>query len=114
MDPAVLLDLGEKLNSTDIAHGFARDYAAMWDLRRRRLAAALGRRDYSVALDAAISLKVSSAMVGGLRLAWLAEEIEQAVRRGDLAAGLALMGTVTNYGHETVDQLRLRYVPEAT
>lgn len=114
MDPAVLLDLGEKLNSPEIACGFARDFAAMWDLRRRRLAASLDRRDYSAALDAVISLKVSSAMVGGLRLARLAEEVEVAVRRGDLTAGLALMGTVTDYGHETVNELRLRYVPEAT
>jgi HPt (histidine-containing phosphotransfer) domain-containing protein len=108
MDPAVLLDMGEKLRSTEIANRFARDYAAMWDLRRKRLAAALDRRDYPAAIDAVISLKVSSAMVGGVRLAQLAEQLEQAIRQGDLDAGLALMGKITHYGHKTVNELRLR------
>lgn len=108
MDPGVLLDMGEKLGSTEIANKFARDYATMWDLRCSRLAAALDRRDYRAAIDAVISLKVSSAMVGGVRLAQLAEQLEQALKQGDLDTGLALMGKVTKYGHDTVNELRLR------
>ena len=41
----------------------------MWDQRCARLAEAVNSRDIESALDAAISLKISSAMVGGVRLA---------------------------------------------
>lgn len=112
MDPTVLVDLAEKLDSPDIANKFARDYAAVWPLRQRRLAAALNRRDHTGALDVAISLKVSSAMVGGVRLARLAEQLEHFVRRGDLISGLALMDAVTQYGRETVKELQLRHIPK--
>ncbi len=77
VDPAALQSLGEQLNNPAVAKGFARDYAQMWDQRYASLATALDRRDAAAALDAVLSLKTSSSMVGGLRLAELAADLEE-------------------------------------
>lgn len=110
VDPVVLEDLEEQLDSPDIAQNFARDYARMWDQRRRSLAAALDRQDREAALDAVISLKISSAMVGGVRLARLAEELEDIIRRGDLDGGQVLVATIADHGSATVKELQLSYI----
>jgi hypothetical protein len=65
-----------------VAQRFARDYAEMWDVRYRQLAAPFEARDRDSALDAVISLKISSAMIGGLRLGHLAEDLENHPKRG--------------------------------
>ncbi|BAS16340.1 hypothetical protein AHiyo8_46430 [Arthrobacter sp. Hiyo8] len=62
------------------------------------------------ALDAVISLKVSSAMVGGLRLAHLAERLEATVRNGDLGEGADLLAGIAVHGRATVKELRLGYM----
>ena len=62
--------------AAELALRFARDYAAMWDQRYSRLALAVENQDRAAALDAIISLRITSAMVGGLRLARLAEMLE--------------------------------------
>lgn len=106
LDPSVLMDLGRNLDSPETALRFARDYAASWDIRRDRLLDALERGDHPTATDAVISIKVSSAMVGALRLSLLAEEIEQLVGRGDMATGYALMDAVTDCGRQTLEELQ--------
>lgn len=110
VDAAVLQDLEEQLGQPDIARNFANDYAAMLGQRQRRLVASVGREDRAAALDAVISLKVSSAMVGGLRLAHLAERLEAAVREGDLQDGAAQLAVIAINGRATVKQLQLRYI----
>lgn len=107
VDPAVLRDLADKLDSPDIASRFAADYVAMWELRRSRLMAALKRNDFPAAVDAVISLRVASVMVGGSRLAWLAQQVEDAVNRADFVAGRELMAAVGVCGAETVEELAL-------
>lgn len=110
VDPAALQQLGLQLNSPAVARGFARDYAKMWGLRYDALASAVARRDEAAALDAVLSLKTSSAMVGGVRLAQLASEFEEAVRHGDMDRAQALLGDVAERGSETVDELQFSYV----
>ncbi|NUU30384.1 Hpt domain-containing protein [Arthrobacter sp. C9C5] len=110
VDPAALQDLGEQLNSAAVAKGFARDYAEMWGQRYDSLAGALERRDQAAALDAVLSLKTSSSMVGGLRLAELAGELEEAIRGGDLGRAASLLGDVAARGSETVDELQFSYI----
>jgi len=112
VDAAVLEELEDELAGTGIAQRFARDYAAMWDLRYTRLAAAVDRRDGDSALDAAISLKISSAMVGGLRLAKLAELLETVIRQGDFGSGQVLMERVAQDGGLTVSELQATYILE--
>jgi HPt (histidine-containing phosphotransfer) domain-containing protein len=110
VDPAALQDLGAQLDSPAVAKGFARDYTKMWDQRYQTLASALERGDLARSMDAVLSLKTSSAMVGGLRLAQLAGELENALRAGDMGHALALLREVAERGDETVDELQFSYV----
>jgi hypothetical protein len=110
VDASILQDLEEELNGSELAIRFARDYAAMWDLRCTRLAAAVQSQDIDAALDAIISLKITSAMIGGLRLAWLAETLENVIRQGDFGRGQALMERVADNGDRTVLELQTSYI----
>ena len=106
----VARDLGAQLENPAVAKGFARDYTRMWDQRYRSLASALERGDLAGSMDAVLSLKTSSAMVGGLRLAQLAGELENALRAGDIGRALSLLRDVAARGGETVDELQFSYV----
>ena len=112
VDAGVLEDLEEELNGSELAVRFARDYAAMWDKRYSRLAAAVERQDGAAALDAIISLKITSAMVGGLRLARLAETLEKVIRQGDFDRSQKLMERVAHNGDRTVSELQANYIPK--
>lgn len=110
VDPGALQELGDQLDSPAVAKGFARDYTRMWDQRYRSLASALERGDLAGSMDAVLSLKTSSAMVGGLRLAQLAGELENALRAGEMGHALALLRDVAERGGETIDELQFSYV----
>jgi HPt (histidine-containing phosphotransfer) domain-containing protein len=110
VDAAVLEELEDELAGSGLAQRFARDYASMWDQRCARLAAAVDSRDSESALDAAISLKISSAMVGGVRLAKLAELLETLIRQGDFGQGQVLMERVAQDGGQTVSELQSTYI----
>jgi HPt (histidine-containing phosphotransfer) domain-containing protein len=113
VDPSVLEDLEEQLASRDITARFARDYAEMWGRRQHCLEAALERRDRAVALEAVMSLKVSSAMVGGVRLARLAEKLELVIRgEGDLQSTRAILVLIADHGNATVKELQDNYMRE--
>ena len=110
VDLAVLQDLEEQLAHPAVAQKFARDYATLWSQRHQKLAAALKRQDGAAALDAVISMKIASAMVGGLRLSRLAEQLEEFIRRGDLENGYALIAAVEFHGSATVKELQDNYI----
>jgi hypothetical protein len=110
VDLAVLQDLEEQLAHPAVAQNFARDYATLWTQRYQKLAAAVDRQDVAAALDAVISMKIASAMVGGLRLARLAERLEEFIRRGDLEHGHALIAAVELHGSATVKELQETYI----
>lgn len=110
VDSTVLEDLEEQLNGSALAVRFARDYAAMWDQRYARLAAAVENQDRASALDAIISLRITSAMVGGVRLAKIAEILENVIRQGDFGQGQALMERVAENGDRTVSELQANYI----
>lgn len=107
VDPGVLRNLAESLDSPDIASRFGSDFVAMWELRRSRLAAALARNDLPAAVDAVISLRVASTMVGAHRLAWLARQVEDGVNRGDFVVARGFMAQLETCGAETVAELAL-------
>ena len=109
VDPSALKELGSQLDSPAVAKGFARDYARMWDHRYQSLATSLDSGDETAALDAVLSLKTSSAMVGGVRLAELARELEDAIRVRDARLARLLLREVAESGNETVDELQLRH-----
>lgn len=110
VDAAVLQDQEDQLGQPDVAWTFANDYAAMWAHRLRNLTESVEREDRPAALDALISLKVSSAMVGGLRLA---ETLEATLREGDLRDGAPILTMISIHGRATVDELQLTYLRKA-
>lgn len=112
VDATVLEELDDELAGTGLAQRFARDYAGMWDQRYARLAAAVNNQDIESALDAVISLKITSAMVGGIRLAKLAELLEAVIRLGDFGQGKVLMARVAEDGCQTVSELQANYILE--
>jgi hypothetical protein len=108
VDPLVLQELEEDLGRPDLATNFAKDYVVMWERRERRLIASVQEEDLTAALDAVISLKVSSAMVGALRLAFLAQTLEARVRSGDISGGIVRELSV--HGRATVEELQAQYL----
>jgi hypothetical protein len=108
VDLLVLQELEEELGRPDLATNFAKDYVVMWERRERRLVASLQEEDHAAALDAVISLKVSSTMVGALRLACLAQALEGAVRRGEVSGGA--VGELSVHGRATVEELQVQYL----
>ena len=110
VDSGILEDLEEQLNGSELALRFARDYAAMWDQRYSRLALAVENQDRASALDAIISLRITSTMVGGVRLARLAELLETVIRKGDFGQGQAMMERVADHGDRTVSELQANYI----
>ncbi|MDQ0925667.1 HPt (histidine-containing phosphotransfer) domain-containing protein [Pseudarthrobacter sp. W1I19] len=109
VDPVVLQDLEHQLGQPDLATNFAKDYVGLWEQRERRLMASLAHEDRAAALDAAISLKVSSTMVGARRLAGLAQALESAVRGGDLSGG-SVRELISVHGRATVEELQAQYL----
>jgi HPt (histidine-containing phosphotransfer) domain-containing protein len=112
VEPEVLAELEAELDGPDLARGFARDYAALWDQRFSRLAAAVKAEDRPTALDAVISLRITSAMVGGIRLAALAQALEDAIRRDDFVRGHDLLEGVAEHGVRTISELQANYIPK--
>lgn len=110
VDATILQELEEQLDGSELALRFARDYATMWDQRCAKLAAAAQNQDMAGALDAVISLKITSAMVGGLRLARLAELLEVVIRQGNFGQGQVLMKRVAEVGTQTVSELQASYI----
>ncbi len=110
VDPEVLAELESELDGPELARGFARDYASLWDQRFGRLAAAVRAHDRPDALDAVISLRITSAMVGGIRLAALAQSLEDAIRRNDFVRSHELLTGVADHGVRTVAELNASYI----
>lgn len=110
VDPCVLAALEADVDDPAIAQRFARDYAQMWEARYRRLATAFETQDRDAALDVLISLKSASTMVGGLRLAALAEHLEQTLRNGEFNDGQPLVAVVADHGNQTIQELRSTYI----
>ena len=110
VDHSALQELGSQLESPAVARGFARDYTNMWDRRYQSLATSLDSGDEAAALDAVLSLKTSSAMVGGVRLAELARELEDAIRVRDAGLARLLLQEVAESGDDTVEELQFSYL----
>lgn len=85
-DPQVLTKLAHDMLDPAFARAFAEKYVGLLDHRVDRIADALSALDFIEAMDATLSLKVSSTTVGACELADVAREIEVDLRRQDLPA----------------------------
>lgn len=109
LDSDVLDELEDELADQTLVRRFANDYAALWEHRLGRLSAAVETRDRDAALDAAISVKVSAAMIGATRVSRLAETLERSLRDDVLHNSGTQMGMLAQSGAATVREIRLRY-----
>ncbi|RAX17041.1 Hpt domain-containing protein [Pseudarthrobacter sp. AG30] len=91
LDPRHVRDLGEELDSPAGAHAFLGTYLEMLPDRLASVCHAVRGGDWDTAMDRALSLKVTSTMVGALQLAALAETMEALMCRGDWAAAEPLL-----------------------
>lgn len=113
VDLAVLSLLESQLNDPRPARAFARDYIAGFQDRFLRLTRSIGNRDLAAALDAALSLRNSSAMVGAARLSAMAETFEVAVVSADLDTARRTLPAIELCGLETISELEERYLSAA-
>src|SRR4029453_17894069 len=109
-DLAAFQLLEDQLDNPLIARSFARDFAKLWEKRYRTLSAAIEAEDIPAAVDAILSLKTSSTMVGGVRLASLSSELENVIRTHDLRDARPLLALIAVCGPATIKELELSYV----
>jgi HPt (histidine-containing phosphotransfer) domain-containing protein len=85
---------------------FLRFFVDLWPTRWERLEAAVRSGDCAAALDACLSVKSSSAMVGALRLSAAAAELEAAIRGGQRATAESLVDGIGETGERSMDAMR--------
>ncbi|MHC6221943.1 Hpt domain-containing protein [Arthrobacter sp. MMS24-S77] len=110
LDLAEFQLLEDQMDNPLIARTFAGDFAKLWERRYEILAAAVERCDAAASLDAILSLRTSSTMVGGVRLALLAARLEEHIRNGDLRDTQPLLNAIAECGRATVHELKDSYV----
>ncbi len=101
VDPATLANLEYQLDSRFIARSFATDFGATWECRFACLSYAVETQDRLNSLDAVLSLKTASIMVGAKRLARVAEDLESLVRLAELSQAASALGLVWACGFKT-------------
>ncbi len=107
----MLSNLEEDFDSPTTVHAFARDFAQSWDGKYQRLASSVQQRDQARAMEAALSVKVTSTMVGAARLAFLATRFEQLIENNDMDAAAGTLACVATCGSDTTTELFRTYIP---
>ena len=110
LDLAEFQLLEDQVGDPRTARIFASDFARLWRVRYETLAAAVERGDAAAALDTILSLRTSSAMVGGVRLSVLAAHLEEHILNGELRDARPLLNDIADCGQRTVKELRESYV----
>lgn len=114
LDTDVLGRLEEQLGDPDILCEFIRGYESTLDQRVERLRHALRTQDHDDWMDAVLSLKTSSAMVGATALSRLAAELQDNLTAPPTAPVCwplqgrvdEIMETLRHLAAETAGQLR--------
>lgn len=88
-DPAALAGLTGHPGDDELARVLVEHYLRLLPQRLRRVSAALEAEDPDAAMDAVLSLKVSSWTLGAHELGTLAAEVERRLRLPDLAGAYA-------------------------
>lgn len=122
LDSGVLEALREELDGDDgNCRGFVQSFITCLPRRVERLLRSLAGGDYGSAMDAVLSLKISSQMVGAERLAAMALDLQESLGEGSTRTspevflpGLAAVHTkrITQCARQTGHLLRARLLPE--
>ncbi|MGJ9402714.1 excisionase family DNA-binding protein [Arthrobacter sp. KK5.5] len=106
IDPNVIRELREDLHIPDAADRFVYDFAAMWPARFERLLRSAERQNRESLHDAVLSLKVTSTMVGAVRLRRLTENFEENINRSWPVSMVKPLASIHFCGDLTVRELR--------
>ncbi|WP_051478845.1 Hpt domain-containing protein [Arthrobacter sp. H5] len=109
VDPVVLHNLEDELESPDAARAFVRDFVRIWDERDSKLSTAIASKNQAASLDAVLSLKITSKMVGAAQLAGLAGSLEELLREGELEGAASALPRIHDCGLRTVRELAGRH-----
>lgn len=110
LDLAEFQLLEDQVDNPLVARTFAGDFAKLWTKRYELLATAVERGDVAAALNAVLSVRTSSIMVGAVRLSVLAAQLEEMIRRSELREARPLLEEVAECGYLTVQELKDSYV----
>jgi hypothetical protein len=105
---AVLDKLSTDLNDHDgsMRRRFISNYVELWEHRYGRISVAILARDAEGAMDAILSLKISSSMVGAERLGQLAEHLQGLIHNQLFDSAARLLDELGSCGTLTTVQLR--------
>lgn len=106
----VLRDLEHQLDDVDGCTVFVRNFIEMWDDRYTRLAGSVRAWNELAAMEAVLSLKCSSQMVGAERLSRLVGELEYEVKQRHRGSAATLLESVRNCGTQTMVRLQQGYL----
>ena len=106
LDSAALAALLASLDCDDDAvDGFVATFIAHWPERLRRAALSITARDSAAIYDCALSIKVSSQMVGAVLLSNCGSDLERVVRTGKLDDALPILEALHTIGDDTIRAL---------
>lgn len=107
----VFTDLQADLEEPGVTLQFLLNYLEMWDGRFARLSAAVSAGNKERAMDAVLSVRTSARMIGALRLAQVATDIERHLLGGDTQSAALLLDDLELCGQATMLELRRRFLP---
>lgn len=96
-----------------LCRNFVSRYIEMWPDRFARLHDAVTSHDHEKAMDAALSLRSSSIMVGAARLGCLATDLIVLLESGQHTATAKNLATLHLCGAQTMSQLTASYIEVA-
>lgn len=107
VDRQTLDRLQDHLDHPTAVRSFVLDFVQAWDERYLRLSTDIEQRNSVSALDAILSIKTTSTMVGAVRLAQLASGIEDLIRVDEFSAAAELLPRLNSCALRTTDELLL-------
>ncbi|MFJ6280528.1 Hpt domain-containing protein [Arthrobacter subterraneus] len=107
----IFTDLQADLEEPEATLRFLLNYLEMWDGRFTRLSAAVSAGNKERAMDAVLSVRTSARMIGALRLAQVATDIERHLLGGDTRGAALLLEDLEFCGRATMQELRRRFLP---
>ena len=110
LDLSVLHRLEDELGDPGIARTFANEYINIWDKRIQYLRRSVEQNDPDAAMDAVLSVRNSSFMVGASRLAQLAAEFQRIIQDGDVGSAQARAEDIAEVGQATMEAILQGYL----
>lgn len=107
VDRPTLDRLEDQLENPSAVRTFVHDFVQAWEERYSRLVSDIEHRSEVAALDAILSIRTTSSMVGAARLAQLASGLEDLIRVGEFPAAAEMLPRLNSCALRTTEALLL-------